>query len=164
MYFELKNWLVYDILTRTDRMTMAHSMEGRVPFLDHELVGLSSKVHPSLKLKGTNEKFILKEAMKGMLPKEIIKRKKQRFFTPIDHWFGDDFKELSRQRLLDSEFLNGLFKKESLTRLLKYEGNLSYKLFLKRNKLLKQYYARQIWCLVVLDIWNDIFINDAKHT
>jgi len=163
MHFELKNWLVFDILTRTDRMTMAHSIEGRVPFLDHELVEFSAKIHPSLKLKGTNEKFILKEAMKDVLPEEIIRRKKQRFFTPIDHWFGNDFKELSRQTLSDSEFLNGLFKKESLQKLLKYDKNLSYTLFLKRHKLMKQYYARQIWSLVVLDMWNDVFVNDAPR-
>ena len=162
MQFELKNWLVCDILTRSDRMTMAHSMEGRVPFMDHKLVETAFNIHPSLKLKARNEKLVLKEALRKYLPKQIIQRKKQRFFTPIDHWFGSEFKELSKQTLQESKFLNSFCKKGYLDKLLNYHDNLSYKVFLKRHKLTRQYYARQIWSLLVLDQWNDIFVNGKK--
>jgi asparagine synthase (glutamine-hydrolysing) len=162
MHFELKNWLVSDILTRSDRMTMAHSMEGRVPFMDHKVVEAAMRIHPKLKLKGNNEKLILKQAVSHLLPKEIIKRKKQRFFTPIDHFFGGEFKELTKQTLLESKFINGICKKGYIDKLLNYQDNLSYKLILKRHKLTSQYYARQLWSLLVLDQWHDIFVNDKK--
>ncbi|MDP7180755.1 MAG: asparagine synthase-related protein, partial [Candidatus Woesearchaeota archaeon] len=120
------------------------------------------RIHPKLKLKGNNEKLILKQAVSHLLPKEIIKRKKQRFFTPIDHFFGGEFKELTKQTLLESKFINGICKKGYIDKLLNYQDNLSYKLILKRHKLTSQYYARQLWSLLVLDQWHDIFVNDKK--
>ncbi|MBA3063952.1 asparagine synthase, partial [Candidatus Woesearchaeota archaeon] len=78
---DIKTWLPNNMLIKLDRMSMAHSIEARVPFLDHRIVEFSSKVPPRLKLKGLNEKFILKKAMIKKVPKEIIKRKKQRFFV-----------------------------------------------------------------------------------
>ena len=163
MYYELKTWLPNDILLRCDRMTMAHSMEGRVPFLDYKLVEFSATIPSSLKLRKTTEKFVLKKAMSGILPDEIIKRKKQRFFTPIDHWFGKEFDSVARSLLTEPNFVNkNYFNKDYIEKLLDYKKRYSYKLILKHNKLLKQYYSRQIWSLMTFEIWYKIFVEGIK--
>ncbi|MCK5282273.1 MAG: asparagine synthase (glutamine-hydrolyzing) [Nanoarchaeota archaeon] len=160
---EIKNWLPNDHLLRCDRMTMAHSIEGRVPFLDHRVVELSAKIPFNLKLHGNCEKYILRQALKDKLPKRIFERKKQRFFTPIDNWFKGEFMDITRDLILDSELYKKLFKRDYIKNLLSYRNKISYKLFLKRNKLLRQYYARQLWILASLEIWNKIFIEDTDY-
>jgi asparagine synthase (glutamine-hydrolysing) len=163
MKSELKTWLVDDILARSDRMTMAHSMEGRLPFMDHELVEFSAKIPFKYKLVGMNEKFVLKKAMTGILPKEIINRKKQRFFTPIDTWFGKELIDVSAKFLDEENDINKCFNKKYINGLLSYKNKISYRLFLSHNKLTKQYYARQIWCLLTLNMWHKMFIEDVHY-
>lgn len=157
---ELKSWFVEDILLRGDRLAMAHSLEGRVPFVDHELVEFSAKIPFKYKLKGFNEKLILKKAMSGILPKEIILRKKQRFTTMIDTWFGDELINISHNLLYEKNDINSCFNKRYLDNLLDYRNKLSYKYLLKGHKLTRQYYARQIWCLLTLNVWNKLFMED----
>ena len=142
---------------------MAHSMEGRVPFMDHNVVEFSGKIPFRYKLNGMNEKFVLKKAMHGLVPKEIIERKKQRFTMPIDTWFGDELIDLSRNFLSEKNEINNAFNKKFINNLLSYRNKLSYKMFLKHNKLTRQYYARQLWCLTTLNIWNKIFMEDVPY-
>ncbi|MEA2036029.1 MAG: asparagine synthase (glutamine-hydrolyzing) [Nanoarchaeota archaeon] len=160
---EVKNWLSNDHLLRADRMTMAHSLEGRVPFLDHNIVELSAKIPFNLKLNGNCEKYILRHCMKDKLPENIFKRKKQRFFTPIDNWFQGEFMDVSQNLILESDLFKDIFNKNYINNLFDYKNKISYKIFLKRNKLLKQYYARQLWLLVSLEIWNKIFIENIDY-
>src|SRR5205807_3661624 len=78
-YLELKNRLAELLLMRVDKMTMASSVEARVPFLDHELVRFALALPPELKVRGRNGKYLLKKAVRGLLPDEVVDRPKQGF-------------------------------------------------------------------------------------
>ncbi len=160
---DIKTWLPNNMLIKLDRMSMAHSIEARVPFLDHRMVEFSSKIPPRLKLNGFNEKFILKKAMRKKVPKEIIKRKKQRFFVPLDFWFKKDFDYITDNLFLESDFLNKNFNKRLILKLLDYQKSSSHKTILKHNRLLRLYYPRQIWSLLTLTMWHKTYIeNDSS--
>ena len=75
-----------DYLMKIDKTTMAHSVEPRSPFVDHRLIELGSKISPELKMRGKNEKYILKQAAKPFVPDSIIKRKKKGFQVPYTKW------------------------------------------------------------------------------
>src|SRR5678815_86695 len=76
-YMDIKNYLPNDILTKVDRMSMAHSIEAREPLLDHKFVEFAATIPPELKVKGVTTKYIFKRAMEGILPKEILHRPKR---------------------------------------------------------------------------------------
>ena len=82
-YMDLKNYLPNDILTKVDRMSMAHSIEARVPLLDHKLVEFAATIPPELKLKGKTTKYIFKKAMEGILTDDILYRPKRGFAIPL---------------------------------------------------------------------------------
>lgn len=84
---DLKNYLPLDILTKVDRMSMAHSLEARVPLLDHKLVEFAVTIPPELRLRDGSTKYIFKQAMRGILPDSIIDRPKQGFAVPLASWF-----------------------------------------------------------------------------
>jgi asparagine synthase (glutamine-hydrolysing) len=86
LYIETKTRLPGWILWRSDRMSMAHSVEARVPFLDHPLVELAARIPPDLKLRGMNEKYLLKKIATPHLPQHPWQYKKQGFYTPIREW------------------------------------------------------------------------------
>ncbi len=157
---DTKTWLPDNMLLKFDKMTMANSIEGRVPLLAHEVVEFASRLHPSLKLKGLNEKYILKLAMTKDLPKSIVSRKKQRFPLPIDSWFSKELKAYSSSVLSDPKFLkSGFFNARFVSKLLNYQNTLSYKLVLKHNSLSRLYYSRQIWMLLTFKLWYETFIE-----
>jgi len=143
-YLDLRLYLQEAILVKVDRASMACSLEVRAPLLDYELVefvmGLSSK----LKLKGFTLKYILKKAMKGWLPDEVIKRPKKGFGVPIAKWIKGPLKELFRD-LLSSERIKreGFLNPEYVTTLL--EDHLRNK---KDNR-------KQLWTLLVWELWVD---------
>ena len=87
LYFEMKTRLPGWILWKSDRLSMAHGVEARVPFLDHPLVELIARMPPALKLNGLNEKYILKQCMTPRLPEVAHAYKKRGFYTPISAWF-----------------------------------------------------------------------------
>jgi len=86
-YLDFKTYLPGDILTKVDRASMAHSLEVRVPFLDHTYVGWTAGLPTSMKLKGGSGKHILKEALRPVLPDEVLFRSKMGFAVPLDMWF-----------------------------------------------------------------------------
>jgi asparagine synthase (glutamine-hydrolysing) len=97
-YVDVKTWMVDDILVKVDRASMACSLESRVPFLAPDLVAFLMGLPPGLKLHGTQRKYLLKKAMRGRLPDEILYRKKRGFNAPISHWLrgplGDEVESL----------------------------------------------------------------------
>ncbi len=146
--FETKIALPDNLLMKVDKMTMAHAVEARVPFLDHKFVEFSAKIPSNLKLKGFNEKYILRKAMQNKLPREIVNRKKQRFFVPIDNWISKDMKEMTLNLLSE-----GAIQKEGLL-------NYSYINNVFNNyKKSKLYYARQLWNLLNFELWHRIYID-----
>lgn len=102
--------MVGDILTKVDRASMAHSLEVRVPFLDHEFVEWTATVPTKFRLKQGNGKYILKKAMEKFLPHDVLYRKKMGFRVPLTEWFRGPLKEKSREALLNKEMEEtGLF-------------------------------------------------------
>ena len=98
-YIELKQRLAELLLMRVDRMTMANSIEGRVPFLDHDLVEFAMALPPRMKVRSGVTKFILKESMRGIVPDEVINRGKQGFGTPMVEWLRGPFGSDARRQI-----------------------------------------------------------------
>ena len=141
--FDLKNLLSESFLMKSDRMTLAWGIEGRVPFLDHNLVEFSTKIHPSLKLKGQTTKYILRESLLSVLPKNLLYRKKQTFHVPIENWMTEidnvlEEKEIKRMGLFNEDFIAKLIQRKNA-------GNL--------------YYARQKWNLINFKLWYEEYLR-----
>lgn len=140
MYFNLKVSLPDDMLTKVDRMSMAHSLEGRVPFLDHRLVELTYQVHKDVKMPGLRRKELLRRTLGRRLPPSLLKAPKMPFSVPLREWFKqDDF----------NERLNALTRRDfGLNR--SVIGNI-----IKANRSGNNDYGDFIWRLFVLEHWID---------
>ncbi len=139
--FETQYYLPDDLLVKVDRMSMAHSLEVRVPFLDHRIVEFAASLPIDLKIRQAKTKYLLKHLMSAYLPKEIIKKPKQGFSPPLKEWLKTDLKAFTYQRLLESRRLSTYFDREQLENFLSahYRGDRDY-----------QY---QIWSLLVFSGW-----------
>ena len=134
----IKLLLPEDYLMVDDKINMANSLESRVPFLDYKFVEFASKIPPKLKLKGLTGKYIIKRAMKDLLPKEILKRKKMGFTPPLKYWIDYGFKNMANDIYKDKE-LSRLFNKNYL------------------EKSLNQY--NKIFPLLTFGLWHEKFIK-----
>ncbi|MGH9800783.1 MAG: asparagine synthase (glutamine-hydrolyzing), partial [Blastocatellia bacterium] len=101
LYLDSKTYLPADILTKVDRMSMAHSIEARVPLLDHKLIEFVQTIPASLKLRGQTTKHILKQAMSGLIPDQIINRPKMGFGVPLRKWLNNELREMLHDTLTD---------------------------------------------------------------
>lgn len=118
-YADMKTYLPGDILTKVDRASMATSLEVRVPLLDHELIEWAATLPPEFRLKGREGKYLLKKAMEGRLPHEILYREKMGFSVPLANWFRGPLRESTRRRLTKGELDRcGLFDMQFIRRLL----------------------------------------------
>src|SRR5688572_33332726 len=99
-YRDLHTYLPLDILTKVDRMTMAHSLEARPPLLDHKLVEFAATIPARFRVNGGTTKYLFKQAMRGVLPDSIIDRPKQGFAVPIARWFRGALAGFARDVLL----------------------------------------------------------------
>jgi len=141
-YLDLKLYLQESILVKVDRASMASSLEVRAPFLDYELVEFVTGLPPGLKLKGLTSKYILKKAMKNLLPNEVIQRKKKGFGVPIAKWVKGPLRDLFED-LLSPDHIKG-------------EGflNPAYVTTLLQDHLLNRKDNRkQLWTLLVWELW-----------
>jgi len=102
-YVDIKTYLPGDILTKVDRASMAHSLEVRVPFLDHELVEWVSGLPADLRLRDGQGKFLLKRIMEPYLPHELLHRRKMGFAVPLTRWFRGPLRETVRREVLGEE-------------------------------------------------------------
>jgi len=115
-YVDFKTYLPGDILTKVDRASMAHSLEVRVPFLDHEFVTWTAGVPTGQKLHSGTSKYILKESLKGKLADEILYRRKMGFAVPLDVWFRDSLQDRIADILNGPILMNsGIFNPGALT-------------------------------------------------
>ncbi|GGE87015.1 XrtA/PEP-CTERM system amidotransferase [Massilia psychrophila] len=109
-YLDMKTYLPGDILTKVDRASMAHALEVRVPLLDHKLVEWISGLPPSMKLNGSEGKYIFKKSLESYLPEEILYRKKMGFAVPLATWFRGPLRQRVRESLLgDTLASTGIF-------------------------------------------------------
>ncbi len=117
-YLDLKTYLVGDILTKVDRASMAHSLEVRVPILDHELVEWAASLPPDKKLRGREGKYLFKRALEPHVPREVLYRPKMGFSVPLSSWFRGPLRDRV-QRTLQSPLLldTGIFDQAFLRRL-----------------------------------------------
>jgi asparagine synthase (glutamine-hydrolysing) len=147
----MRSYLPGDLLVKTDRMTMANSLEARCPFLDHELLEFACTIPAELKLKGMTTKYILKRALQGIVPQEIIDRKKHGFGVPVGRWFRTSLKSYLRDTLLSREALRrGYFNEPTLRRLIaEHESG-------------KRDHGHRLWSLLTFEIWHRIFIEQDK--
>jgi len=99
-YVDIKTYLVDDILTKVDRASMAHSLEVRVPLLDHELMELAASIPASLKMNGAGGKRVLKRAVADLVPSEVLHRTKMGFSIPLARWFRGELRPLFEARVL----------------------------------------------------------------
>jgi len=142
--FEMKINLPDNYLMKVDKMTMAHAIEARIPFLDHRLVEFAGTIPRDLKLRGSSEKYILKRIMKGILPDEIIKRKKHPFIVPIVKWFEKDLRELTSELLSEENIRKqGYFNYDYVGKVLS-KNNPDY---------------NQPLSLMYFQLWHKIFIE-----
>jgi asparagine synthase (glutamine-hydrolysing) len=118
-YIDTKTSLPEDLLVKADRMTMANSLELRVPFLDHQVLEFAAGLPPKYRVKGLTTKRILKQAFSKRIPKEIIRRKKAGFPIPIERWVQHELSGRVREVLLGRQFLGrGYFRKSEIEKLL----------------------------------------------
>jgi len=150
-YLDLKQYLPNDILTKVDRMSMAHSIEAREPLLDHKLVEFAATIPAELRLRGRTGKYIFKKAMEGVLPDAILRRRKRGFAIPLSRWFRGDLNGFVRDILLSkSSRENGIFNPAYVERLLNLHQN-------GRNMDL------QIWTMITFELWRRRFIDAAPR-
>ena len=142
LYLDSKIYLPDDLLTKVDRMSMLHSLEVRVPLLDHKLIELAGSIPFSLKLKGKTTKYILKQAMKDLLPARVLKQRKQGFQIPLRRWFRGELASVARRLLLEKESLTHRFFR------IDYVEKL-----LAEHQSGKQRFETQLYALVVFEIW-----------
>jgi asparagine synthase (glutamine-hydrolysing) len=145
---DLATYLPLDILTKVDRMSMAHSLEARVPLLDHRLVEFAATVPPELQLRGRTTKYLLKQAMRPLLPEAIVDRRKQGFAIPLGRWFGGGFDELLRDVLLSETVRSrGIFDVAALERRMRHgrrDGGLGL----------------DLWTLLSFELWCRRFLDE----
>ncbi len=142
LYVDAKTFLLDDNLTKVDRMTMANSLEARVPFLDHELVERVAMIPPNIKSRGFQTKSLLRDAVKGLLPPSIRKGKKRGFTPPLPFWIKNEL----------SGFVTEIFSGERLKRT--QIVNPQYcKALLEQHMSGARDNNRQIWTVLCLVLW-----------
>ena len=148
LYADLKTYLPNDLLTKVDIVSMVHSLEVRVPFLDHELVEFAAKIPPELKIRGEVSKYILKQTVSGVVPPSVLKKKKQGFALPLAKWFRGELKEFAQETLTSTTFKNrGLFAPDSIEKILQthQKGMMDC--------------SAIIWALIFFELWNQAYLD-----
>jgi len=139
-YLDLKTYLIGDINTKVDRASMAHSLEVREPLMDHPLVEWLAALPSSLKVRGSEGKFLLKKAMEPHLPNEVMYRPKMGFAVPLSRWFRGPLKRRVRDALLgDRLAATGIFNQSYLAELL------------DQHQSGRRDYSAPIWTLLMFD-------------
>lgn len=149
---DIHSWMLDDLLLKVDKMTMAHSLEARVPFLDHELVEFALSIPPELKLKGKKTKRLLRKASGALLPKNILERRQHGFNVPVKYWLEKGLKDITYDLLSETQ--------------VKRRGYLKH---VQVNTILQEHFSGkrdwflQIWGLLVFEVWCQTFL-DKKYS
>jgi asparagine synthase (glutamine-hydrolysing) len=146
---DLKSYL-HELLMKQDQMSMAASIESRVPFLDHKLVEFSTRLPVDMKLRGATTKHVLRKAMTGVLPEQILTRKKMGFPVPVGDWLRGAFRPIVDEFVLsDRVRARGLFNHEFVRTLVArhYAG---------------ENHTERIWMLLNVEIWLRRFIDGEE--
>jgi asparagine synthase (glutamine-hydrolysing) len=149
LYADIKTYL-HELLMKQDQMSMATSVESRVPFLDHKLVEFTARMPDAMKLRGGTTKYVLRESMKGVLPEKILSRRKMGFPVPIGSWFRGPYKSIIDEYVLSERALaRGIFAPD----------------FVRRIVSLHQAgedHAERLWALVNFEMWQRKFFDSEE--
>jgi asparagine synthase (glutamine-hydrolysing) len=146
LYVDTATYL-QELLMKQDQMSMAASIESRVPFLDHPLVEWVARLPPSLKLRGTTTKWVLREAMRGRLPAQILTRRKMGFPVPISAWLRGPWRHLLDEYVTSPRVrARGLFEPTTV-------GGLVQEHLAGAN------HAERLWALLTFEIWARVFLD-----
>ncbi|WP_181349492.1 asparagine synthase (glutamine-hydrolyzing) [Thalassobacillus sp. CUG 92003] len=145
-YIDIHTWMRGDILLKADKMTMAHSLELRVPFLDKEVFNVAREIPKDMKIADGTTKRILRQASRGVVPDHVLDRKKLGFPVPIRHWLKNEMNEWAKHLIRESE-TGYLIKKDYILNLLDdhCKGKADY--------------SRKIWTVLMFMLWHQIFIE-----
>lgn len=150
LYVDTKTWLPDDLLVKADKMTMANSVELRVPLLDHRILEFAAALPGSYKLKGWSTKRILKAAVRERIPRPILNRPKAGFPVPYQSWIRNEFRDFVWDILTDQRTIErGYFRRQAIEALL------------KRNSEQGDY-SEEIFSLVVLELWHRTFAEQTQ--
>src|SRR6202021_135587 len=152
LYVDTKTYMVADILTKVDRMSMLNSLEVRVPILDHEFVEWVTGLPPEWKLRGNQQKYILRKLAERVgVPREVLYRQKQGFSLPLVHWMRNELKDMILTVLLEPKTLQrGYFNPQAVQQLLDehFRG--------RRN------HSDRIWRMLMLELWHRNFLESFQ--
>ncbi len=147
---DFQSYMVEDILMKVDKMSMAHSLEVRVPILDHKVVELAFSLETRLKMTAESRKIILKESVSDLIPRDFFERKKQGFSVPMRYWLQNQLKERVGDFLLSgTKSQSGLFRQKSIESLWKQFNKQAYRIDLENH----------IWSLLSFELWYDQFVS-----
>jgi asparagine synthase (glutamine-hydrolysing) len=148
MSADTSNYLPNDLLVKVDIASMAVSLEARAPFLDHNVMEFAASLPARYKLRGLTTKYILKRALRGLLPDEILSRRKMGFGVPISHWFRSELKGFLSDTILSDKALGrGYFNPAVVRQLVDLHSSG------------RRDHAPQLWTLLMLELWHREFID-----
>lgn len=149
-FIDIHTWMRGDILLKADRMTMAHSLELRVPFLDTKVFDLASTIPTSLKTANGTTKYVLRKAAEGIVPDHVLNRKKLGFPVPIRHWLKDEMHDWAKDVIKNSQ-TDHLINKQYVLKLMEdhCQGKMDY--------------SRKIWTVLVFMVWHAVFVEERYN-
>ncbi|MBN1541004.1 asparagine synthase (glutamine-hydrolyzing) [candidate division KSB1 bacterium] len=149
-FVDIHTYLVDDILVKVDRMSMAVSLEARVPFLDYRFVEFAATVPSGMRLRGNTSKYLLKRAMRDLLPAEIIHRGKEGFSIPIKNWMKNELKPMMLDALSPSSLSDsGFFNPDTVQQMI--QDHLQG----------RENHSHRLWALMVFQLWWRQVSNDS---
>jgi asparagine synthase (glutamine-hydrolysing) len=147
-YIDLHTWMRGDILVKADKMTMAHSLELRVPFLDKEVFNVASSLDPEITIANGTTKYALRESMRGIVPDSVLYRRKLGFPVPIRHWLKKELYEWAKQ-LIKVSATDRYLHKDIVVQML--EDHCAG----------KGDYSRKLWTVLMFMLWHQINIENV---
>jgi asparagine synthase (glutamine-hydrolysing) len=153
LYSDVTTYLPDCLLVKVDIATMANSLEARSPFLDHTLMEFAARIPSRLKIRNGQSKWILKRALRGLLPERILYRRKMGFSMPLDSWLRGELKDMAHELLLSRRSLDrGYFSPAFIRQI--FEEHLAG----------RWNWHIEIWTLMMLEQWHREFVDVAPHT
>jgi asparagine synthase (glutamine-hydrolysing) len=150
LYLDAKTYLPGDILTKVDRMSMAASLEARVPLLERDLVEFVSRMPASLKMRGAESKYVFKRAVRGLVPDEILDRPKQGFGVPIGEWINRELRERIHDTFADPRTRSRGIVEPAYVDVL-----------LAEHERGRRDHSNPLWSLFVLELWHRAYVDEA---
>lgn len=142
LHFDQTSWLPDNLLERGDRMTMAASIEARMPLMDHKLAEFASSLPDNFRVRGRQTKWILREAMKSLLPREILERPKVGFRVPVNEWFRGEMKDYLHETLCGTQSMTkGFYQVAALEK------------YIADHASGRQNHEKILWSLLNLELW-----------